>query len=67
MISGSVLLINMTLQGIKYSYFNNLLLSYYFLGEMDDVLDNICPLHYSGSIYRYVSMLVSDLCDDTAL
>lgn len=33
----------------------------YILGKMDDVLDNICPIHCCGSVYRYVSLLVSDL------
>lgn len=33
---------------------------------MDDVLDNIRPLHDSGSIHRYVYLLVSDLCDYSA-
>lgn len=41
--------------------------NFYILGEMDDVLDNICPIHECGSIYRYVSLLVSDLCVNTAL
>lgn len=31
------------------------------LGKMDDVLDNIRPVHDCGSIYRYVSLLVSGL------
>ena len=33
---------------------------------MDDVLDNIRPLHDGGSIHRYVYLLVSDLCDYSA-
>lgn len=33
---------------------------------MDDVLDNICPLHDGGSIHRYVYLLVSALCDYSA-
>lgn len=28
-------------------------------GEMDDVLDNLCPLHDCGSIHRHVPLLVS--------
>lgn len=28
-------------------------------GEMDDVLDNLCPVHDCGSIHRHVPSLVS--------
>lgn len=28
-------------------------------GEMDDVLDNICPVHDCGSIHGHVPLLVS--------
>lgn len=57
---GSVVLTDMILQGVLCSYFNYLSLFCYILGEMDDVLDNICTIHGCGSVYRYVSLLVSD-------
>lgn len=41
--------------------------SLFLSGEMDDVLDHFCSFHHCGSIYRYVSLLVSDLCPTSAL